>query len=463
MRVDAPLPDSVVIPQRCAVLFFVDGLDTDRLEAINAVGAAPAIRRHFIEGGLAFSHASACFPTVTYSNAVSLMTGRYPGRHGITANEWFDRSTLRYQDYATALTYLDVDSDFGCRTIYELLAPALTSSVQCAAARGASWRWQSQLANGFNWAAGDYEAVDTRVGRRIQSVIRRACRTNAWPVFQTYYFPGADKVAHERGVASARYAAAVENIDARIGEIIDSIELAAGPHRTDYWLVSDHGQMNCVNHHVIDIARRIHDVAGVRVVEAERRPATDDADVVLVAGRRHAMIHVRGAADWTTPPDAAAVQRVVDALCQDGAATPIHGVRCIYFRLNDAKIGIRDATGERVVTRESPCIRRVIATERSSFETELSALFESSRAGDIIVLADASHDFQHKDCGGHGGATPRERRIPLFLKGPGVPAGVQCDKPVRIIDVMPSILDRLGYADRLPPDLDGHSLNPLIP
>lgn len=461
----APLESGVNIRSNNAVLFFVDGLDTERLCAIDDAGQTPNIRRHFNEEGLRFTHATACFPTVTYSNAVSLLTGRYPGRHGVTANAWFDRFDQRYVDYATALTYLDVDRDYDAKTVYEVLAPLTTSSAQCAASRGATWRWQAPLANGLNWALHDYEAVDSRVGGRVHDVIRRARREGQWPVFQTYYFPGVDKVAHTNGVASARYSAAIANVDQQIGAIIACIESTAGPDKTHYWLVSDHGQMDCAGHRDLDLLTRLRRHTGKVVVEPDRTGVRRSADVILIPGRRHAVLHVRGGDGWHQPAEDASVLTVVNALrnpegstaAADASGALIPGIRCVYYRLSGQRIGVIDPAGDRVISAASGVVQVIEDSGDARFRGELAALFESPRAGDVIVFADEGWIFQAKDCGGHGGASLRERRIPLMVKGPGIPAGAHCDMPVRIVDVMPTMVDLLGMKDRLPVNLDGRS------
>lgn len=575
---NAPFTNAVKVADRNAVLFFVDGLDTQRLAALDAEGKTPNIHQRFIENGLRFTRATSCFPTVTYSNAVSLMTGCYPGHHGIIANAWFDRATGRYEDYVSAFTYLNVDADYTAKTIYECLAPAVTASVQCAAARGVTWRWQAPLANGLNWAFGDFQAVDRRVGARINDVVRRARRKGVWPVFQTYYFPGVDKCAHTRGVESERYAEAIESADAQIGRVVTTIESVVGPGKTDYWLVADHGQMNCARDHDLDLARLLRKRTGLKVCQATHHGLSDRCDVILLPGRRHAMIHVRGKSGWQSPADDESIEQIVAALetkqstdaprdrsiDSAGNRTPhlVPGIRCVYSRLSGNRICVLNAEGRRIVyaqdhsrltslpakanaygvpclplnasmkrtpsalsitttpgaalapkgkhvacdtrfskarlsgnsnamrretdpmenanvslARFAPKVRRTIGTgeaqaakrsepnpwidhDRSQFDRELAALFESSHTGDVIVFAADGWVFESFDCGGHGGASPRERHIPLYVAGPNVPAGAKCDKPVRIIDVMPTIIDMLGMKDRIPEDIDGKSLIP---
>ncbi|MDQ0752672.1 putative AlkP superfamily pyrophosphatase or phosphodiesterase [Streptomyces africanus] len=52
-------------------------------------------------------------------------------------------------------------------------------------------------------------------------------------------------------------------------------------------------------------------------------------------------------------------------------------------------------------------------------------------------------DHGHLDAGGHGGDTRAEREVFVVLAGPGVPGGTRLDTP-RLIDIAPTVLDRLG-------------------
>ena len=53
-------------------------------------------------------------------------------------------------------------------------------------------------------------------------------------------------------------------------------------------------------------------------------------------------------------------------------------------------------------------------------------------------------------------------RVPLFVRGPGIEGGTQSNVPVVGYDFMPTIADWVGAADRLPGDLDGGSLAPVL-
>ncbi|MFJ8591396.1 alkaline phosphatase family protein [Streptomyces sp. NPDC093598] len=52
-------------------------------------------------------------------------------------------------------------------------------------------------------------------------------------------------------------------------------------------------------------------------------------------------------------------------------------------------------------------------------------------------------DHGHLDSGGHGGDSRAEREVFVVLAEPGMPAGTRLDTP-RLIDIAPTVLDRLG-------------------
>lgn len=91
---------------------------------------------------------------------------------------------------------------------------------------------------------------------------------------------------------------------------------------------------------------------------------------------------------------------------------------------------------------------------------EMSGLSENTI---VIIYSDHGADFFETGCWGQGntlvGNDP-SGRIPLVIKGPGVPKGVNFEPITRSIDVMPTLLDLLNIA--IPTNLDGINLMPYI-
>jgi arylsulfatase A-like enzyme len=102
-------------------------------------------------------------------------------------------------------------------------------------------------------------------------------------------------------------------------------------------------------------------------------------------------------------------------------------------------------------------------------DTELARLVERLQelgmTGGSVLAFYADHGEEFHDHGRmwHGQSVYGEMvRVPLILWGPGrVPKGVKVEEAVELIDVMPTLLEYAGL--RVPPELQGQSLRPLLP
>ncbi len=88
---------------------------------------------------------------------------------------------------------------------------------------------------------------------------------------------------------------------------------------------------------------------------------------------------------------------------------------------------------------------------------QLPSLFESPYCGDLFVIPAEGWDFEKANIGGHGGFLQGEMRVPLIVTGPRIKRG-RLVAPVRTVDIVPTILDYLGFGDRIEGlGLDGKS------
>lgn len=87
----------------------------------------------------------------------------------------------------------------------------------------------------------------------------------------------------------------------------------------------------------------------------------------------------------------------------------------------------------------------------------------------LIVTSDHGEEFMEHGRVDHFLATHQESlRVPLIVRGPGVPAGVRFTQPVSIVDLAPTILGQLAHLDQEPgsirrgvADMEGADLAPL--
>ena len=76
-----------------------------------------------------------------------------------------------------------------------------------------------------------------------------------------------------------------------------------------------------------------------------------------------------------------------------------------------------------------------------------------------LFLSDHGESMGEHNYWGHGKNVHwPNARIPMVLSGPGLPAGVEIQAPVGVVDVLPTVLALLGIQP--PPDLEGRSLVP---
>jgi arylsulfatase A-like enzyme len=92
---------------------------------------------------------------------------------------------------------------------------------------------------------------------------------------------------------------------------------------------------------------------------------------------------------------------------------------------------------------------------------QLGDLFDTRKAGEIVLFAAPGYDFSKKYVGGHGGLERDEMTIPMYFAGPRfepgrtIPAG-------RLVDLVPTVLDLMGLKQRTAEScrMDGASLLP---
>lgn len=479
----------VDVPERSAVIFFVDGLDPRCLQEMVETGRVPNITRQFVERGVEFAQAYSCIPADTYPNAVSLITGKVPGRHGVVGNLWFDRYGPSYADYTRALTYLDVDYHLESQTIYERIRPLTSVSIQCATAHGSSAQHQGGLIQGLQWAAGNFSAIDSFSADKVTSVVRQANRSGQWPALQMYYFPAVDKYGHEFGPETTEYERAVEHVDRCIGRVLDSFDRLGTKRETLFVLVSDHGQINTPAAQQLEPVKILaqHWGEGLKIARSlsgsqqTRYREVSNKTLIAVPFRRRLELHVPGSGRWSAAASVEEVQAAAHCVLEilSCAAAPTVAdsdsnwpdfIEMVAFRATgDSKRNAR-LPALRIITAEGEHLIDDHVTEGKwllrdryppSTLGELRALFAHRRAGDIQIFAKPNYSTLHGQPGNHGGLNTVDRHIPLYLSANAFGTR-RIDEAVRIVDIMPTLMDWLGCREKIPVDIDGRSLLPAL-
>lgn len=496
------------------VIFFVDGLDYERMQDFAAAGLLPNITRRFIEGGVAVEHAVAALPPITYPNSVSLITGVFPGRHDVTGNRWFDRDELLLRDYGSLLSYTQSNNDFQQPTLFEMLSDRFTVSVRAHTFRGSSASVNFPITAGLNWLVRDFAHVDRKVGESVEQVGRLAAQRSEWPAVYYNYFPGVDETGHVFGPDSKEYQEAIIVADRAIGRIIDWIAEHGPADGCRYVLVTDHSILPVHPERVSDPVDWLERERGLRIFRGasllglqglrEVQLAGFDAVAILGADRRIAL-HLRDERGWSASPALEHVREFVSAAAANGVdLLQLDGVGLVCFRTGPNSVEVHSRNGAAIVERRLIQSQRfyryrphtsadsnpadplgyltdqvlrdfvqsgwresrqwLVATagvEHPDFVPQIVEMFDSPRTGDVVIFAEGDWSFSDRYRGGHGSSVEADMRIPMYFAGPGLPAGgsIACG---RLVDLVPTVLDMLGETDRIPPDLDGMSLWPQL-
>lgn len=200
---------------------YLDRLDAPRLQALAARGVRA---RELIP----------VFPTLTFPNHYTLVTGLYPAHHGIVAN------TI-------------ADPDFSQRF-----------SMTAETAKDARW-WQGEPiwvtairqgrpAGAMFWPGAEAPIGDIRPtywrpydeaypnDERIDTVLGwLALPAGRQPSLITLYFSDIDHAGHDYGPDSLEVRKAAARVDAALGRLIDGVERQRLADRVNFVVVSDHG------------------------------------------------------------------------------------------------------------------------------------------------------------------------------------------------------------------------------
>jgi len=173
------------------------------------------------------------YPSLTFPNHYTLVTGLYPEHHGIVANSFYDPDRKQVYSYRDPKTVAD-GSWYGGVPLWSL--------AEKQGMRTACFFWPASEAEIAGERPSYYLHFDNKIddNERIDQVV-------AWlklpleqrPHFITLYYSNVDHAGHERGPNSPEVAEAVKHVDDLIGRLEKDLD---GLHlQIDLVIVADHG------------------------------------------------------------------------------------------------------------------------------------------------------------------------------------------------------------------------------
>jgi predicted AlkP superfamily pyrophosphatase or phosphodiesterase len=234
---DAPVATaSVEQREPVTILVSIDGFHPSYLER----GLTPTLSRLAAEGASASMRPS--FPTKTFPNHWTLVTGLVPDHHGITANKMEDEAKP-----GDTFTMATVDPYWWSE------AKPIWVEAEEAGIRSAAMFWPGSAVPWGGTAvrygpvsdgkmASDWQAFSMQVTntQRVNSVLDWLRRpADIRPKFVTLYFDTIDSAGHDGGPDSEEVNQALADIDKHIANLVSGLATLGQP--ANLVIVSDHG------------------------------------------------------------------------------------------------------------------------------------------------------------------------------------------------------------------------------
>ena len=216
------------------ILISADGFRSDFTELYEAKNL-----QALSKNGVRANFMTPSYPSVTFPNHYSIVTGLYPSHHGLIDNNYFDVAT---------------------GTMYSMSNKKLVSEGKW---YGGTPLWvlaeqQKMIAASFFWVASEaaikgiqptyyYNYNEkTNIGTRIQAVKDwLSLPEDKRPHLITFYFPEVDHDAHNFGPEDARVKKSVQFVDSSINVLQQTLSTLDLP--INYIFVSDHGMTTVDN------------------------------------------------------------------------------------------------------------------------------------------------------------------------------------------------------------------------
>lgn len=175
------------------------------------------------------------FPSVTFPNHYTIVTGLYPDHHGLVNNNFYD-STLQMSYSITNRKAVEDKRFYGGEPIWN------TAGKQ--GLKTASYFWVGSETPINDMQPTYWKKYDAKISfeSRIDTVIKWLSLPHKdRPRLVLLYFSEPDHVSHTFGPVNKNTKKVVEHMDSLIGELTKKLKKTPNSKNTDLIIVSDHG------------------------------------------------------------------------------------------------------------------------------------------------------------------------------------------------------------------------------
>jgi len=236
------------------VLISLDGFKPEYLKR----NVSPTLNQLAEDGALAKGLISS-FPSVTFPNHYSIVTGLYPDHHGIVNNTMYDSHIQEVFKLSSreAVTNPAWWSD----------AKPIWVSVIQQNKRASTLFWPGtetkiQQVQPNDWL--NYDHNMSSKARVDQLLTWLSKPNNLRADFATLYFSEVDSAGHAFGPNSTQVNQSIANVDKAIADFREGLKKIGLDHKTTFIIVSDHGMSEVPSNHWIEVSQTLKDIPGIK-------------------------------------------------------------------------------------------------------------------------------------------------------------------------------------------------------
>lgn len=229
------------------ILISADGFRYDYLKKYNAQNLL-----RFAESGVTAKAMIPSFPTITFPNHWSLITGLYPSHHGLIDNFFYDYKKEKF--YAMSSKENAEDGTwYGGTPLWSLAEKNGTLS--------ASMMWVGSASNAGGMRPSYYYHYHEKFSpaEKVEKVLDwLKLPENVRPHFISLYFPEVDGSGHHFGPDAKETAEAVQLIDDAVKNLVEKLN-QLGLKNVNFIFVADHGMIKVDTENPLEIPQMLRD------------------------------------------------------------------------------------------------------------------------------------------------------------------------------------------------------------
>jgi predicted AlkP superfamily pyrophosphatase or phosphodiesterase len=261
---------------RILILVSLDGFRWDYLDKFKA--QTPHLNQLAAQG-VRMERLIPVFPSLTFPNHYTIVTGLWPEHHGIINNRMYDPN-FKSEFYIFDNPGPTDGRWWGGEPIW------VTAIKQGRTADCMFWPGSEAEIDGIRPT--EWEKFDAKItpDQVVDTGLGWLAQTNNRPGLVTLYFHEVDTESHHHGVESAQVAKAVPQMDEAVGRLMDGLHRLQLDDTADVIIVSDHGMTDLSTNRVIALSDYV-DLNSVQVdtwgAVAGLRPLDGNVDALYGA------------------------------------------------------------------------------------------------------------------------------------------------------------------------------------